>query len=211
MNNLQNYIKTLDLIEESITKFKVKKDDLAVKAAATLLLVSLDHAQGIKFCLMNSAYPSAFSLLRILFEAYIRAMWISKCANKKQLNAYISKDKVVSKNNKKLTFGDMVLEVESAHQLPKYFSEIKNNTWSGLNSLTHSGSIQLHRNFDGKSIKHSYENEHIDEAIEFSTMISCMAFAGLCDIATNINGESEADDLIKFVQSWAFNKSINSD
>ena len=208
MNNLPKYIETLDMIESEITDLKIKTNDLAVKTSGTLLAVTLDHAQGIKFCLMNSAYPSAFSLLRILFETYIRAMWLGKCANSVQLENYIENDKIISSENKKIFFGDLVAEVESSYQLPSYFTEIKKNIWSGLNSLTHSGNIPLHKNFDGKSIGHTYEDEDINEAVDFSTMVSCMAFAGLCDLATNINKETEVNNLMKFVQSWAFNKSF---
>lgn len=211
MNHLPQYIETLNLIEINVVKVKIETDKVAVKAAATLFSVALDHAQGIKFCLSNSAYPSAFSLLRVLFETYIRGMWLEKCADDKQLDEYINKDKLVTKKNKPLKFGDMVLEVEKEHQMEAYFSEIKNHTWSGLNSLTHSGSIQLHSNFNGTSIKHCYDDEHINEAIEFSTMLACMSFAGLCDLATYTDGELESEKLMKFVQSWAFNKSIKKD
>lgn len=206
MNHLPKFIETLDIIEVSIVKMKIETKEVSVKAAATLLAVAIDHAQGIKFCLKNSAYPSAFALLRILFETYIRAMWLAKCANNEQLEKYINEDKLVSKTNGKLIFGDMVIEVEAAHELPAYFSKIKNHTWSGLNSITHSGAIQLQRNFSGNSIRHSYEKDHINEAIEFSTMIACMAFAALCDLATNTNGEIESENLMEFVRSWAFNK-----
>ncbi|TLM74786.1 DUF6988 family protein [Microbulbifer harenosus] len=198
-------MKTLDIIEESIVKMKIKTDKVSVKAGATLFAVTLDHAQGIKFCLINSAYPSAFALLRVLFETYIRAMGLSKCASSKQLDKYINEDKLVSKTNGKLMFGNMVLEVESAADLPAYFSKIKDHTWSGLNSITHSGAIQLHRNFSGSSIRHRYEQDHINEAVEFATMIACMSFAGLCDLATNTSGEVESEKVMNFVQSWAFN------
>tara|TARA_R110001606_G_scaffold346892_3_gene495932 strand:+ start:38815 stop:39453 length:639 start_codon:yes stop_codon:yes gene_type:complete len=206
MNNLPQYIETLDLIESGIVKMKIKTDKVAVKAAATLFAITIDHAQGIKFCLSNSAFPSAFSLLRVLFETYIRGMWLEKCANEEQLNKYINEDKLVSKENKPLKFGDMVLEVEKSHLMEAYFSEIKNRTWSYLNSLTHSGSIQLHNNFSGSSIKHCYDDEHINEAIEFSTMLACVSFARLCDLATNIDGDQESEKLIEFVQSWIANK-----
>lgn len=206
MNYLPKFIETLDIIESNIGKMKIDTKAVSVKSATTLFTVALDHAQGIKFCLSNSAYPSAFALLRVLFETYIRAMWLEKCASSKQLENYINKDKLVSKNNHKISFGEMVLEVEATHELPVYFSEIKNNIWSDLNSITHSGKIQLHRNFNGSSIQHCYENDHINEAIEFSTMIACMSFAALCDLATNKNWEVESEKLMEFVQSWAFNK-----
>jgi hypothetical protein len=206
MSYLPKFIETLDIIENHIVKMKIETKEVSVKSAATLFAVALDHAQGIKFCLNNSAYPSAFALLRVLFETYVRAMWLEKCANSEQLEKYINEDQLVSKTNGKIFFGDMVLEVEATHELPVYFSEIKKNIWSGLNSITHSGAVQLHRNFSGSSIQHCYENDHIDEAIEFSTMIACMSFAALCDLATNINGEVESEKLMEFVQSWAFNK-----
>ncbi|MBT0029675.1 hypothetical protein J4H24_23065 [Vibrio alginolyticus] len=211
MNNLQKYIETLDIIESNIVKIKITTDKVSVKAAATLFAIVLDHAQGIKFCLSNSAYPSAFSLLRIIFETYIRGMWLEKCANDMQLDKYINEDKLVSKNNKRINFGDMVLEVEAAHELPAYFSEIKDNIWSGLNSLTHSGSIQLNRNFNGRSIAHCYDDEHINEAIEFSTMIACMSFAQLSDLATKTDGDLQMEKLMEFVESWAFNKAFKTD
>ncbi|MGF1697918.1 hypothetical protein L4C54_19845 [Vibrio lamellibrachiae] len=211
MNNLPKYIETLDIIESNIVKIKITTDKVSVKAAATLFAIVLDHAQGIKFCLSNSAYPSASSLLRIIFETYIRGMWLEKCANDMQLDKYINEDKLVSKSNKRINFGDMVLEVEATHELPAYFSEIKDNIWSGLNSLTHSGSIQLNRNFNGRSIAHCYDDEHINEAIEFSTMIACMSFAELSDLATKTDGDLQMEKLMEFVQSWAFNKAFKRD
>lgn len=211
MNHLPQYIETLNIIESDIVKLKIDTDKVSVKSAATLFAVALDHAQGIKFCLSNSAYPSAFSLLRVIFETYIRAMWLEKCANEKQLNRYINDDKLVSKENNRLEFGQMVLEVEAAHKLPAYFSEIKKHTWNGLNSLTHSGRIQLHRNFNGSSIQHCYDQEHINEAIEFATMLACMSYAGLCGVATTINGELKEDKLMAFVNSWALNKPLKQD
>jgi hypothetical protein len=206
MNNLPKFIETLDVIESHIVKIKIETKEVSVKSAATLFAVALDHAQGIKFCLSNSAYPSAFALLRVLFETYIRAMWLEKCADSEQLENYINEDKLVSKTNGKIFFGDMVLEVEAAHELPAYFSEIKKNIWSGLNSITHSGAIQLDRNFNGSSIQHCYETDHINEAIEFSAMIACMSFAALCDLATNATGKVESEKLMELVQSWVFNK-----
>ena len=209
MNNLDKYIETLNIIERDIAGVKITTSKVSVKAAATLYAVTLDHAQGIKNCLIGKAYAPAFALLRVLFETYIRAMWLEKCADEKQLKKFINDDEVVSKKNKKLYFKDMVLEVESLHKFPPYLSEIANNSWSSLNSITHSGSIQLHKNFNGSSIQSGYDDEHINEAVDFSAMISCMAYAGLCDLATNQDAGLESDKLMAFVQSWSFNKASN--
>jgi len=210
VNYLDQYIKTLDLIEEDLGKIKFKTDQTRLKVAGTLFAVAIDHAQGIKFCLQNSAYPSAAALMRVLFETYIRGMWIEKCTTDKQVNKFVNHDKIVSKDNKSLTFKEMVLEVEKDHELPVYFSVIQKHTWSGLNSLTHSGRIQLHNNFDGKTIKHCYDKEHIIEVIDFSTMLACMSYGGICDLTTDTNADLNSQNIMSFVQSWAFNQPLKS-
>jgi len=208
MNHLSQFNEVLDYIEDQLICLKIKTNQENIKVAATLFVVAIDHAQGVKFLLQSKAYPSAFALLRIIFETYIRGMWIERCANKFQLNNFVDNDKIVTKKNKKLIFGDMALEVEKEHQFSEYFSEIKNYTWAGLNSLTHSGRIQLHNNFDGNSIKHCYNDKHVNEAINFTTMLVCMSFSALVDLATNTDGEEESKKLLSLIRPWAFNKSI---
>ena len=206
MNNLSKFIEALNFIEEHLITFRVNTDQVNITASAVLFAVTLDHAQGVKFLLKNNAYPSAFSLLRVIFETYIRGMWVQRCANEFQLDQFIKKDKIITKDSKALNFGDMVLEVERAHTLPTYFSEIKNHTWAGLNSLTHSGRIQLHNNFDGKSIGHCYDNDRVNEVIDFTMMLACMSFAALIDLSNDVNGEKLSQKLMVLVKPWAFNK-----
>ena len=205
MNNLSKFTEALDFIEEHLITFKVNTDHTNVIASAALFAIALDHAQGVKFLLKNNACPSAFSLLRIIFETYIRGMWIERCANEFLIDQFIKKDKIITKDNKALNFGGMVLEVENKHQLPTYFSEIKNNTWAGLNSLTHSGSIQLHNNYDGKSIMHCYGDDRVNEAIAFTMMLASMSFAAIIDLSNNANGDELSQKLMTLVQPWAFN------
>ncbi|MFM5659880.1 hypothetical protein ACET8F_07020 [Aeromonas veronii] len=73
------------------------------------------------------------------------------------------------------------------------------NVWTGLNSLTHGGSILLHRSFDGKTIQHRYDNELVKEIIEFSTMLVCMAFAGLIELCEYPNSSTVAEKLFEIV------------
>ena len=202
MSDLDKYVEMLGIIDRDVAKIKIKTSDVSVKASATLYCVALDHANGIKDCLVANSKASAFALLRVLFETYVRGMWLEKCANDTQLSKFINEDKLVSNENKKITFRDMVLEVETAHGLPEYLSEIAKGSWSGLNSLTHSGSIQLHNNFNGKAVKSQYGDNHIAEAIEFATFIAALAYEQLCSLATGCDAEFEQEELIDFVKSW---------
>jgi hypothetical protein len=207
MNLLNNYTEMLNFVEKELDEVLITSDMPNIKAAATLLTVTIDHAQGIRILLDKGAYPSAAALMRVVFETYIRAMWLRECANEKQVETFINKDKVVSTEGKSIHFKDLVKAVEASHNLPAYLSEIQANVWSGLNSLTHGGNIQLARNFDGKTIRHCYDNELVNEVIEFSTMLTCLAFSGILDLANNKNGELVSDELLQLIEPWAFNKS----
>lgn len=206
MELLPKYIEMLNFIEMEIDKARVTTHESGVKAAATLFTVTIDHAQGIRFLLEKGAYPSASALIRVLFESYIRAMWLWRCTDNYQVETFINEDKVVSKKGKNIYFKDLVKEVEKAHNFPEYLSKIQEDVWNGLNSLTHGGAIQLHRNFDGKTIKHCYDDELIDEIIEFTTMITCMAFAGLMDLCEQQNASEVSGRLFEMIGPWALSK-----
>ena len=211
MNLLSNYTEMLTFVEKELDEIIITSDKPNIKAAATLLTVTIDHAQGIKILLGKGAYPSAAALMRVVFETYIRAMWVWKCASKKQVDTFINKDKIVSSDGKAIYFKDLVKAVEVSHGLSAYLSEIQANVWSGLNSLTHGGNIQLARNFDGKTIRHCYDNDLVNEVIEFSTMLTCLAFSGILDLANNKNGELVSGKLLQLIEPWAFNNSSKKD
>jgi hypothetical protein len=209
MNLIDNYIELLNFIEKKLSDVHLTTDKNNIKAAATLLTVTIDHAQGIRILLSNSGYPSAAALMRVVFETYIRAMWIWKCADENQIDAFINKDKIISSEGKPIHFKDLVKSVENSHEMPVYLSEIQANFWSGLNSLTHGGNIQLARNFDGKTIQHCYDDDLVNELIEFTTMLTCLAFSGILDIADNKDGELVSQELLQLIEPWAFNKASN--
>jgi len=197
----------LNFVEKELNEVLITSDKPNIKVAATLLTITIDHAQGIRILLEKGAYPSAAALMRVVFETYVRAMWVWECANEKQVEKFINKDKIVSTEGKPIYFKDLVKAVEASHGLPAYLSEIQAHVWSGLNSLTHGGNIQLARSFDGKTIRHCYDNELVNEVIEFSTMLTCLAFSGILDLANNKDGESVSGKLLKIIKPWAFNKS----
>lgn len=211
MNHLSNYTEMLIFVEKELDDVIIISDKPNIKAAATLLTVTIDHAQGIRILLSQGAYPSSAALMRVVFETYIRAMWLWECANEKQVDAFIKKDRVISLEGNGIHFKDLVKAVEVSHKLPAYLSEIQANAWKGLNSLTHGGNIQLARNFDGKTIRHCYDNDLVNEVIEFATMLTCLAFSGILDLADNKNGELVSEKLLQIIEPWAFNKSSKKD
>ncbi|MFQ1934264.1 DUF6988 family protein [Aeromonas veronii] len=210
MKQLSNYVDVLNFIEMEIDGTCITTSEPRVKVAATLLSITIDHAQGIRLLLEQGAFPSASALMRCLFETYIRAMWVWKCANEKQLLKFVKDDKIIDEKNKTIPFKTLVEAIEMANCFPEYLSEIQKNVWAGLNSLTHGGSILLHRSFDGKTIQHRYDNELVKEIIEFSTMLVCMAFAGLIELCEHPNSSTVAEKLFEIVAPIYSIESVSS-
>ncbi|AYO10107.1 hypothetical protein D0784_12175 [Vibrio campbellii] len=199
MTALVRYTKLLNFIEVKLNGIQITENSSNVKVAATLLSVVIDHAQGIRVLIEKGAYPSSSALLRVLFETYIRGMWLWKCADSRQVDTFINKDKVISKKGTKLFFKDLVDQVEKSHDFPKYLSEIQTRTWSGLNSLTHSGSIQIQNNFDGQTIRHCYGDQKIEEMIEFSMIVTCLAFGSLLDLSQYQESDELTEQLFEII------------
>src|SRR5882762_7895158 len=62
------------------------------RAAAALFGIAADHHGAIVFLLKSTFYSSSFALLRCLFEAYLRGLWVRHCANDAQVAAFIRAD-----------------------------------------------------------------------------------------------------------------------
>lgn len=45
----------------------------------------MEHQKAIVLLMARSFYGSAFALVRILFEAYVRGVWLHQCASEAQL------------------------------------------------------------------------------------------------------------------------------
>ena len=200
---LSNYIKTLDIIQ-AMREFEFHRDSPSDTVPWILSSIALDHAQGIKFCLINEAIPSAFSLLRVLYETCYRALWFKNCANEMQLNTFINEDKIVSKEHKKIGFKQIIQDLVDSDQLPHGYKNITSSIWTVLNSFTHSGMEQIARNLNGNSIAPRYTEDEINELIAYSARLASTSFALLCYWSENVDGEKRVEKLMGFLESWLF-------
>jgi hypothetical protein len=113
--------------------------DQRSRLAAGCLHLMLEHHDGIILLIDHGAYGSAFALLRLAFESYVRGVWLSQCATEEELEAF-KKEKLGK------SFGSLIKELE---QRPGFSSGVlsiaKQQSWGFLNSLTHSGFAQVVR------------------------------------------------------------------
>jgi hypothetical protein len=105
--------------------------------------LSIEHASSLRLLLSNDHSTSATALLRLQFEAFIRAAWLLYVANDVQiskLSAPLTQKSQQAANNFP-GLSDMLkaIELHAPPGLVTPMLEFKNGLLKGLNSFVHSG------------------------------------------------------------------------
>ena len=191
----------MEIVE--ILKNKGKGETEAENSSLMLHLFVFDMQRAI-FDLVSLKHSGAASaLLRVLFEAHIKAEWVRICATEEQLHQF-KKDNVKSTINPKkdITFGEMVSQLEEAKpNLDGAILEFKKHHWKGLNSYTHAGVLQLIQFSQGQEKK----EDLLNNAIDFSSRFS---IASLGSVGKILKSEEILSKYINLSEKYFATKSI---
>ena len=121
-----------------------------------------DYHKGILSLLQSEFFGAAFSVVRPVVEAVVRAH-VALMGSEDDL-ARIQKDEY------KVKFKEIGAKIDAAFGLEGLMEKFLNDvTRSALHSYTHSGLFQLGRRFDGDDIKPNYSDAEIFEVIRVTT------------------------------------------
>lgn len=134
--------------------------------------MSLEHALSLRMLLRCACFTSAFSLIRLQYEALTRAVWLLYAATKsqvEQLTAPLSLEAEVSARKMPM-FSKMLEEVvqKAPPQAARLLGQFKDVNWHAMNSYVHSGIHPLRRHVEG------YPAQLIQSVIRSSNGLSMM-------------------------------------
>jgi hypothetical protein len=117
---------------------------------------------------------SAVAMIRLVFEAMFRALWLNAVASDQQVEQ-AAEDKLdwlrikVRDDIKRVYFGTPAdpVRAETLDQLFKSIAEV----WKILHSYTHSGARQLTRRFTFDEVKPNYTEQELAQALSAPTAI----------------------------------------
>jgi hypothetical protein len=151
--------------------------------------MALEHQKAIVLLAARKLHGSAFSLARVLFEAYVRGVWLNRCASELDLERF-EKERL----DKRLD--EILNDIEGLEGFEaRVLSDIKMRSWKVMNSFTHTGFHQVVRRQTETTIESSYEVEEVVEVIDFANAIGFMSaieialLAGDDSLANEILGE----------------------
>lgn len=182
--------KLIQWVEKQIYGLEISADE-RTRIAASCHDVAMEHQKSIVLLASHSLYGSAFALVRLIYEAYIRGVWIHRCASTKEIEKY-------KKGKIEKVFGDLIAEIESVEGYEiGTLSRVKETSWNNMNSYTHSGFNQIVRRITESSIEPNYHEKEIKQCIYFATLIGLMSALEIALMARNENLSLEILEAIK--------------
>lgn len=147
---------------------------------------AIEHHVAICTLLKHQINGSAFALVRLVFEAFIRGVWLGNSATEAQINQY-SNDKLDIK------FGTLINDVQKIDGFEsKLFEELKDQAWNAMNSYTHTGIMQVGRRFGKEFVYPSYKDEEIIEILKISGSFALLAFQQIAGAGNRLDLANEA-------------------
>jgi hypothetical protein len=201
MNILANTRNLLAIIDKEVDGIEFEANDRN-RLSGALFDVALDHAKGIVVLLENNIYASAYALGRPLFECFVRAAWIQHCARDDDIAQVITKDEF------KLNFGEMLNAIEKKQEWPKTLTELKKNVWKSMHSYTHGGLQLVSRRFKDGFVEHDVDEKEIDSLLRIVALISFLSFSAAVGMNKGENKNKILNELFED-SSWLFNNQIN--
>ena len=146
------------------------------RLAAGCLHLAFDHHDAIIMLTERAVYGSAFALLRLLFEAYVRGVWLWYCAAETDLDNFENDDFDRS-------FGSLIGDLEKLDAFSVgVLSWTKQDIWKLFNSFTHSGYHHVRRRNTQNGIEANYPEREMVAALDFAGAVAIMSTIGFAAI-----------------------------
>ena len=151
--------------------------NLRNRVVASCFAVALDHFDAVLALLGRTPkiYSSAFALIRLEFESYIRGMWLMYCATDEQIKNFSDNTFELPKTP------TMINSVEkTANFEVKTLSTTYANDWKHLCDYTHTGALQIQRWNKSDSIEPNYSDNEVIQVIRFTktyALVTAVSFA----------------------------------
>ena len=165
-------------LDSKIDGLEIPSNDRS-RLASGCLVTALEHQKSIILLTAHSLHGSAAALVRLLFEAYVRGVWLFYAASEQEIEQF--KDDKLDK-----TFGQLIAELEE-HEAFNVgtLSRVKDTSWKAMNSFTHSGLYQVVRQNTLDAIEPNYTDEELKDTLETANSFGTLAVLAFARMAGN--------------------------
>lgn len=149
------------------------------RLAAGCFDVALEHQAAIAMLGNAMLHGSMLALIRVLFEAYIRGVWLVHCASEQEL-------KLFQKHRINQSFGTLIAEIETKiGATDGVLSALKKRAWAAMNGFTHTGFHQVVRRNGPATTGPEYADDEIARCFNFAGAVGLLSAAELASMTGN--------------------------
>lgn len=149
------------------------------RAAGASFAIAQDHHHAIVFLLKNTFQSSSFALVRCLFEAYLRGLWLKHCATDDQVQGFIQGSEPPK---------TMIAEIEATPAFGEgVLSRIKKASWNTMCAFTHTGGLHLQRWQTADAIEPNFDVGELEECLNAAELFGAMATLELVQMSKSGN------------------------
>jgi hypothetical protein len=160
------------------------------------VLIALKHHEGVHSLASQNLMAPAFALLRSQIETAYRGLWVNLIATDEQVKAIRERDEEPFPR-----FRQMAADLDASYRADGWLQSFADH-WAALNGYTHSGLLQLGRQFrdDGK-IGPNYSDEMVMELLVTSGTAS---IGSIVPIFRGMGLPDKASTLEKWLEDHPF-------
>jgi hypothetical protein len=152
-SKIQESAKLIQWMDNEKDGLEINSDN-KTRISAACFDVALEHQKAIVLLISENLVGAAFSLVRSEFEAYIRGLWLGKCATNDEIEKFKNQDKIDR------TIGNMIQEIEQLDGFQDgVLSKAKTAIWRVFSSYTHTGKLQIARRLTEETVEPNYTKD----------------------------------------------------
>jgi uncharacterized protein DUF6988 len=172
--------------------------------------IALEHHEAIWLLTKSRLNGSAFAMVRLVYDAMLRAFWVNKVATEQQIEQ-ATRDELgfplekICGEIKRDYFSDR--PADEAQLFASFLQQIK-EAWGPMCSYTHSGALQLARRFTRGELKPNYSEGEIAEALNLVT-VALLLLLHTFFVSMKCPKEAEEAGTMLVQYSAEFNERLN--
>lgn len=147
-------------------------DSERVMASRVMCSIAFEHAESAKMLISGGNLTSATGLVRLQYEALVRAMWLLYAASDTVVSKLTSEltQEAANKANRLPMLSEMLekLQGKAPQELVNMLLEFKEHSWKPLSSFIHGGIHAIHRHSKG------YPLPLLEQMVRISNGVSVM-------------------------------------
>lgn len=132
-------------------------DSNRLRAVRSVASLGFEHAQSLKYLTAAGLCTSASALLRVQYEALVRAIWMHHCASDQMVEIMLAElSRETAKQASRIPMLSQMLdeiEAKAPHVPVASLREFKHYSWKPLSSYVHGGIHAVHRHGRGFPIE----------------------------------------------------------